>query len=257
MRLLSLNVNGFRSAEQRGLWDLIVEHRIDVACFQEIKGQLKPSQHPSHHKPYPLSEFVGGISPIPNQFGVATMAKQELELLMTHMEQNAFRGRLVGAKLENSVEIWNVYAPTIMSNDIDTDCLPFWHSLLECSERWVNKPSVLCGDFNLIGSTLDVHTSLLKNRTKTIGAQYRVYNQLLSQGWVDCWRQCHPEKIRYTYWSKPCQKMRMENRGVRLDYVLCSPALQPSVVLANIVEVPSKMSDHASVLVEFDFSTQT
>lgn len=251
MRILSLNVNGFRSAVKHGLWDLIVDQCIDVACFQEIKGTLVPSEHSE----YILPEFVGAISPISNHFGVGTMADQSIQLLTTNLkkEQHVFRGRLVGTQLENGVQMWNVYAPTIMANEIEDACIPFWKTLIQCSERWVKKPGIICGDFNLIGSPLDIHPSLLKSRKKTIETQYYLYNQLLSQGWIDCWRQCHSDSRRYTYWSKQPKYLRTDNRGLRLDYVLCSPSLQSSIVKANIIEVDSKISDHASVVVEFNF----
>ena len=250
MRLLSLNVNGFRSAVKHGLLDLVVEQSIDVACLQEMKGLLDP---PLNTK-YTLPEFVGAISPIPNQFGVATMANRSLQLLTTtsEEEQHLFRGRLVGAQLENGVQIWNLYAPTIMANEIENACLRFWKSLLECSERWVESPCIICGDFNLIGSPLDIHPSLLKNRKKTIETQYHLYNQLLDQGWLDCWRQYNSDSRGYTYWSKQTKRSQTGNRGLRLDYVLCSPSLQSSIVKVNIMEVDSKISDHASVIVEFN-----
>ena len=89
MRLLTLNVNGFRSAVKHGLWDLISDQCIDVACFQEIKGLLETPNHTE----YTLPEFVGAISPVPNHYGVATMAKQSLQLLSTNVEEpHPFRG---------------------------------------------------------------------------------------------------------------------------------------------------------------------
>ena len=39
MRIISVNVNGIRSAWSKGFWPWLVRQRADVVCIQEVKAQ--------------------------------------------------------------------------------------------------------------------------------------------------------------------------------------------------------------------------
>ena len=40
LRVLSLNLNGIRSASNKGVFDWLAGHRADIICVQELKAQL-------------------------------------------------------------------------------------------------------------------------------------------------------------------------------------------------------------------------
>jgi exodeoxyribonuclease-3 len=40
MRIVTFNVNGIRSAVQKGLWKWVADQNIDILCLQEVKAGL-------------------------------------------------------------------------------------------------------------------------------------------------------------------------------------------------------------------------
>jgi len=72
------------------------------------------------------------------------------------------------------------------------------------------------------------------------------FSRLLSQGWVDAVRQLHPYDRMYTYWTT--EKAFQRNKGMRLDFLLVNPQLQPLLTDAGVDAVyrgGDKPSDHA------------
>jgi exodeoxyribonuclease-3 len=70
---------------------------------------------------------------------------------------------------------------------------------------------------------------------------------------VDAFRQLHPEPGVYSWWDYR-QLGFPKNRGLRIDMILCSPALSRRLVHAAIDRDARKgkdPSDHAPVIAEF------
>ncbi|MFO1419093.1 MAG: exodeoxyribonuclease III, partial [Methylotetracoccus sp.] len=75
MRIISLNVNGLRSAARKGFFDWLAQQDADLICLQEIKGQpdqlADPIFWPEGYHCYYLAAEKRGYS------GVALYSRKE------------------------------------------------------------------------------------------------------------------------------------------------------------------------------------
>jgi len=49
LRITSLNLNGIRSAYNKGLLEWLKSHQADILCLQELKAHLTDIQHDYQH----------------------------------------------------------------------------------------------------------------------------------------------------------------------------------------------------------------
>lgn len=248
LKISTLNINGIRSGQRKGLLDWLAVTSPTVLCLQELRGNL------IEHWPLntPWRYFVGARAQNSAHAGVGILSKMSMFSDFSDGAMGAFKnqGRLVCASLE-SVGIKSVYAPTIIESTDILRSQHFWNSFFVYSQQWVQQPTIVCGDLNIVGAPLDIHDSLTSFRKQSLAHQYQVYSTLMQQGWIDVWRACHPRRTEFTCWSSRNQGMREQNRGYRLDYILCSPHLKQTIVDAQI-DSSIPFSDHASVTAEFD-----
>jgi exodeoxyribonuclease-3 len=115
------------------------------------------------------------------------------------------------------------------------------------------KPVVLCGDFNVMPTELDVY----KPERWVDDALFRpevraAYGRLLAQGWTDALRSLHPGERIYTFWDY-FRNAYGRNAGLRIDHLLLSPAISGRLKAADVdrdVRGWDKASDHAPVWIE-------
>lgn len=95
-------------------------------------------------------------------------------------------------------------------------------------ESKTKKPVVVCGDLNVAYEELDVYNYYAKHAEKTAGCTTRErdsFTKWLEGGYTDALRHQYPEaRGLYTYWSVRAGN-RPPNKGLRLDYFICSNAM--------------------------------
>ena len=74
-------------------------------------------------------------------------------------------------------------------------------------------------------------------------------DKFFSKGWIDVFREFHPEPHRYSWWSQRFPGVRLANKGWRIDYINVTKDLQKQLVAADIYP-DVKHSDHCPVYVE-------
>ena len=125
----------------------------------------------------------------------------------------------------------------------------FREYLSELRER---KPVIVCGDFNVAYSYIDIYLENLLNEENPSGfldEERDGMQQLLEMGFIDTFRYFHPEREHaYSWWSNRLNK-RMENKGWRLDYVLASDDLKGNIIGADIY-ADILGSDHCPIYAE-------
>jgi exodeoxyribonuclease III len=90
---------------------------------------------------------------------------------------------------------------------------------------------VLCGDFNVARSYIDVHPALRKDMIGQSAPERTLIEQLLSGGGlVDVGRHVEPDNDRLFTWWAPWRNNRQRNIGWRLDYVAAARALVDETV---------------------------
>lgn len=118
-------------------------------------------------------------------------------------------------------------------------------------------PIIWLGDLNVAHQSLDVYNDGAKHLLKQAGCtleEKTSFSQQLSSGYFDALRTLHPEaQGQYTYWSQRT-RAREPNRGLRLDYFVCSQSMlddgngtNPSVRDSYVLE-DRLGSDHCPVV---------
>lgn len=220
-------------------------HEPDIICFQETRTDQRPEVLPGFHH-YWLSGEKAGYA------GVLTLSKDEPHQVLyglgiDHLDQE---GRLLALEFEK-VWVVNAYFPKSDSKlsrhlfrlEWDKALFDFIHDLDSA------KPVVLCGDFNITRSAIDVYPEnarMMATEAGYISEEREDLEALLESGFTDVFRHLYPDQEgAYTWWSNRLNK-RQENRGWRLDYFVVSDRLLPRVL--NMFHLKSITgSDHCPI----------
>jgi exodeoxyribonuclease-3 len=116
-------------------------------------------------------------------------------------------------------------------------------------------PVVLAGDYNVIPTEQDVYKpERWVDDALFLPESRAAYRELLAQGWTDALRALYPDEKIYTYWDY-FRNAFPRNAGIRIDHLLVSPDLAPSLRAAGVdrgIRALEKTSDHAPTWIELD-----
>ena len=159
MRIISFNANGIRSAGSKGFFDWLKQQNADVTCIQETKAQEDQLGDPmfrpdGHHCFYKDATTKKGYS------GVAIYAKREPDELRTGLGWAPFddEGRYIEARF-GKLSVVSFYIPSGSSGDLRQG---FKFEVMEwlkpILDEWLRsgRDYVLCGDWNIVRSALDI-----------------------------------------------------------------------------------------------------
>ena len=158
----------------------------------------------------------------------------------------------------------NVYTPnsgqtlgrlSYRTDEWDKDFLAFMQQRQK--ERGV--PVLWLGDLNVAHTNLEVWNDGAKHLPKQAGVtpeERASFQAQLDAGFVDAFRYLHPTAAgHYSYWSTRAGN-RAPNKGLRLDYFICDPALfeesSQVVVRDSYMDYDQEGSDHCPVILELE-----
>lgn len=182
-------------------------------------------------------------------------------------DEHDSEGRIITSEYPKFV-ISNLYVPnsgqnlerlTYRTKSWDKDLL---HHMKELEETR-NKPVIWLGDLNVAHTWQDCWNDGAKHLVKQAGTtpeERESFQQMLDNGnFVDAFRFLYPDaKGHYTYWSQRAGN-RGPNKGLRLDYFICSSSLMNDegenngVVIRDSYMIPDQNgSDHCPVVLEME-----
>ena len=116
------------------------------------------------------------------------------------------------------------------------------------------KPAVWLGDLNVAPETVDVyHPDRRVNDVDFHIDAREAYKQTRDWGFVDVFRQLHPDRVQYTYWDY-FRKAFENNWGWRIDHILATKPLAALCHQVDVDLVPRQAadpSDHTVVWADF------
>ena len=109
---------------------------------------------------------------------------------------------------------------------------------------------ILCGDYNIAHNEIDIHEPKgNKNSSGFLPEERAWLTKFFESGWIDTFRQFHPEPNRYSWWSQRFPSVRLQNKGWRIDYINVTEPLKKNLIDADIYP-DIKQSDHCPVFLE-------
>ena len=247
MKLISWNVNGFRSVLSKGFGDFFDAADADVFSIQETK--MQPGQAEFERAGY-TSFWSSAEKKGYSGTAIFTRVEPENVTYGIHGKYND-EGRIITLEFRDFFLI-NSYTPNAQRELTRLDYRMIFEDDLRAymTELDQTKPVVLCGDLNVAHEEID-----LKNAKSNIGNAGFTYEErgkmteLLAAGFTDTYRSRNPEKSdAYTWWSYMF-KSRERNTGWRIDYFIASNRFNDRITDAMIY--PEVMgSDHCPVGLE-------
>lgn len=252
MRIISYNVNGIRAAIKKGFIDWLKTDPADIICLQETKAtkgdvDIKQLDDLGYHHDW-FSAQKKGYS------GVAIFSKKKPTAVKigTGHEVSDSEGRVLEMQF-GDVKLINAYFPSGTSGDIRQTYKYQW--LAEMQEylngvKKTNPKLILCGDYNIAHNEIDIHDPKgNKNSSGFLPEERQWMKGFLLDGWVDTFREFHPEPHRYSWWSQRFPSVRLNNKGWRIDYICVTEPLRKNLKDAEIYP-DVKHSDHCPIYLD-------
>lgn len=261
MRIATWNINSVRTRIDR-LTDWLQRTDVDVLALQETK--CRDDQFPGLELSalgYEVAHF--GL----NQWnGVAVVSRVGLDDVATSFADDqpgfgdpvALEARAVGATCAG-LRMWSLYIPNgrELGHPHYDYKLAWLESLRAAGSGWLaddaNAQIALAGDWNVAPEDDDVwDMEVFANTTHVSEPERAAFRAVVDAGYADVVRPHTPGPGVYTYWDYQ-QLSFQKKRGMRIDFVLGSPALAERVTGAFIDREERKgkgPSDHAPVVVD-------
>ena len=244
MKLISWNVNGLRAVAGKGFSDIFLDLDADFFCLQETKlqaGQID-LEFPGWKSFWNYADKKGSS-------GTAIYAKHEPVAVSYGIGVDEFdhEGRVITLD-SGDFYLVNVYTPNAQDGLRRLDWRMAWEDafrdyLLSLAEK---KGVVVCGDMNVAHQEIDLKNPSTNHFNPGFTDEEREkMTRLLASGFLDSWREQHPDEVKYSWWSYR-MAARERNVGWRIDYFLVSGALK-SRILATDIHNEIFGSDHCPV----------
>jgi exodeoxyribonuclease-3 len=245
MKIITYNVNGLRSALNKGLLDWIVEANPDVLCLQELKA------HPDQIDEKPFEELGYYCYWFPAEkrgySGVGILCREKPKHVEYGMGMEVYdrEGRVIRADFDG-ISVMSVYHPSGSSGDHRQDFKMVW---LEDFLKYITELRKTCndlvvsGDFNICHREIDIHNPVSnKNSSGFLPEEREWMSRFLDSGFIDTFRHFHPEPHRYTWWSFRANS-RAKNLGWRIDYTMATRSLEGRL-RGSEIDAEARHSDH-------------
>ncbi|MDI1360774.1 exodeoxyribonuclease III [Methylotenera sp.] len=260
MKIISLNLNGIRSATNKGVQTWLQTQNADVVCMQEIKAQqadMTPEMlNPAGYYGYFHYAEKKGYS------GVGIYCKTKPDAVIEGLggsnddvKDIDSEGRYIECQFGN-LSVISLYLPSGSSGQerqafkfsVMTRFMLHMQALIKSG-----REIIICGDWNIAHKEADLKNYKGNKKNSGFLPEERAWLTTLFDevGWVDVYRTLHPDTTdeSYTWWSNRGQAWA-KNVGWRIDYQIATPATAAKAVSTSVYKV-ERFSDHAPLIVEY------
>ena len=247
MRFISWNVNGLRACVGKGFEESFSKLDADFFCLQETKMQADQLdlQFPGYESFWNFADKKG-------YSGTAIFTRQKPIQVMygIGIDEHDHEGRVITMEMEDFYLI-TCYTPNSQDGLRRLDYRMKWEDdFMDYLKRLdAVKPIILCGDLNVAHEEIDLKNPKTNRKNAGFTDEERAkMTRLLSNGFIDSFRQLYPEQVTYSWWSYRF-RAREKNAGWRIDYFIVSERLLQRIKDAKIhTEILG--SDHCPVELE-------
>ena len=258
-RLITLNLNGIRSAASKGFVEWATQAGADCMGVQEVKAQ--------HGDVAGRFDTVAGM---PGHFhfaqkkgysGVGLYSRKSPSDVVVGLGHDDFdaEGRYVETRYDTAARKFSViscYFPSGSSGE-ERQAAKFrfldviYPRLLALKAE---REFILVGDVNIAHQQIDLKNWRGNQKNSGFLPEERNWmTRLLTEaGLVDVFRTLNPHPEQYTWWSNRGQAWA-KNVGWRLDYHLATPGIA-ALARRESIYLEQRFSDHAPLTIDYDFT---
>ncbi len=253
MRIISINLNGIRSATSKGLFKWLALQDADVICLQELKAQAADMTEQmlaphGYHGYFHYAEKKGysGV-------GIYCREKPQQVIVGLGIAEFDVEGRYLCTDFAD-YSVVSLYLPSGSSSEerqavkfrFMEAFLPHLREL-----RASGREVVICGDWNIAHKEIDLKNWRGNRKNSGFLPEEREWlTHLFDEvGFVDVFRSIHPELEAYTWWSNRGQAWA-KDVGWRIDYQIATPAIAQHAHSASIYK-EQRFSDHAPLTIDY------
>jgi exodeoxyribonuclease-3 len=258
VKIITLNLNGIRSAARMGFFKWLARQRADVVCVQELKAQAadlsEEMRAPGSFRGYFHHAEKKGYS------GVGLYCRREPDRVIegVGIRDVDSEGRYLRVDF-GRLSVVSVYLPSGSSGP-HRQAIKFRfmdhffpHLKRLAAER---REILLCGDWNIAHQEIDLKNWRANRKNSGFLPEERAWLTRVFDGlgWVDVYRRLHPDATgaSYTWWSNRGQAWA-KNVGWRIDYQVATPGIAETAKRAAIYK-KQRFSDHAPLAIEYGYS---
>jgi exodeoxyribonuclease III len=257
LRIITLNLNGIRSAARKDFFKWMARQRAGVVCVQELKAQAadlsEEMRAPAGFRGYFHHAGKKGYS------GVGLYCRRAPDRVVEGIGRRDIdaEGRYLRADF-GALSVISVYLPSGSAGEhrqrikfrFMDHFLPHLRNLAA-----EGREILLCGDWNIAHREIDLKNWRGNRKNSGFLPEERAWlTRVLGElGWVDVYRRLHPDATgaAYTWWSNRGQAWA-KNVGWRIDYHIATPGLAATARRAAIYK-RQRFSDHAPLTIDYDY----
>jgi exodeoxyribonuclease-3 len=256
MRIITLNLNGIRSATKKGFLDWLQKMQPEVMCVQELRAQATDMTEEMHapkgyfgHFHYAQKKGYSGV-------GIYSKQKPDEVIVGLGMEDIDTEGRYLECRF-GKLSVISLYLPSGSSGE-ERQTFKFSvmaRFMLHLEQlRESGFDVVICGDWNIAHQEIDLknHKGNKKNSGFLPEEREWLTDLFDRVGWVDVYRKLYPNTTGegYTWWSNRGQAWA-KNVGWRIDYQIATPAVASKAAHAEIYK-ETRFSDHSPLIIDYE-----
>jgi len=257
LKIATWNVNSL-NVRLTHVIDWITEHQPDILCLQETKQVNDKFQHRAFTDIGYHSYHNGQKT----YNGVAIISKRKLKDINFDLPdfddpQKRIISGTWSSDSNEKIYIVSAYIPNGQS--VGSDKFIYKMNWLNKFSEWAKELTkkydgvILTGDFNIAPEDKDCHDPNTWIGQILVSPEERnFFKNILNIGFHDSYRIINPEKQEYSWWDYRMASFR-RNLGMRIDHILVSSKILPSVKHSYIDKEPRKLdrpSDHTPVISE-------
>jgi len=257
LRIISLNLNGIRSAWSKNVLPWAVAQKADIVCLQELKAQ-DPDLTAEMRAPDGMHAFYH-CAEKKGYSGVGIWSRQAPDRVVEGFDGGEFdaEGRYIRADFGN-LSVISLYLPSGSSSPERQEAKfrfldVFFPQMQKLREE--GREIVLCGDWNIAHKEIDLKNWKSNQKNSGFLPEERAWLSRVfdEQGWVDVYRRLYPDATgdAYTWWSNRGQAWA-KNVGWRIDYQIATPGVAATAKHAGIYKA-ERFSDHAPLTIDYAY----
>jgi exodeoxyribonuclease-3 len=254
LRIVTLNVNGIRSAASKGLFRWLAAQRADVVCLQEMKCHEIDLDARLHG--LEVYQTCHAFAKKKGYSGVSLYSRKTPDEVRRGFASREFdaEGRYVEARF-GKLWVISMYMPSGSAGPHrQASKFRFLKHFLVHLQRLRQRSQeiILCGDWNIAHKEVDLKNWRSNQKNSGFLPEERawltrVFDEL---GFVDVFRRLNDQPDQYTWWSNRGQAWK-KNVGWRIDYQIATPGIA-ALARREAIYKAKRFSDHAPLIIDYE-----